>query len=280
MIAVGTCAWSYDDWRGVFYPEHLPPGDRLAFYAQHFPAVEIDSTFYHAPAAHVTAHWAEVTPPGFRFAAKVPREITHERKLRDCAGLVDEFTAGLAPLGEKLAAALLQLPPSFHVRHDESALRDFIRHLPDTVRWAVEFRDPAWHLPRIAHLLEEHRVCWAWGDVTPPERANEAAFGFWPHTTDFLYVRLLGDLEAKYRPDGSRRHIYRELQWPRTVALENWAEKIRALAAPASLVFAANHYEGFAPQTAARFCEVIGLPAQLPTHDELTGGDPRQMGLL
>src|SRR4051812_20944428 len=84
-IKIGTCAWSYEDWRGVFYPEHLPAGERLEFYARHFPAVEVDSTFYHAPTPHVAAHWAEVTPPDFAFSCKLPREITHERKLRDSA---------------------------------------------------------------------------------------------------------------------------------------------------------------------------------------------------
>ena len=74
-IKIGTCAWSYDDWRGVFYPGHLPASERLAFYTQHFTSVEVDSTFYHAPAPHVTAHWSEVAPAGFVFSPKLTREI-------------------------------------------------------------------------------------------------------------------------------------------------------------------------------------------------------------
>src|SRR5262245_43572491 len=107
-IRLGTCAWSYDDWRGAFYPEHLPAGERLPFYARHFPTVEVDSTFYHPPAPHVSAHWAEVTPDHFRFSPKLPREITHERKLRDCREPLDAFLAGIEPLGEKLGAVLIQ----------------------------------------------------------------------------------------------------------------------------------------------------------------------------
>ena len=102
-IHIGTCAWSFDDWRGAFYPEHLGHAKWLEFYARHLRAVEVDSTFYHLPTPHAAAHWHEVTPPDFRFACKLPREITHERKLRDSAGVLAEFLAGLEPLGEKLA---------------------------------------------------------------------------------------------------------------------------------------------------------------------------------
>src|SRR4051794_23877023 len=90
-IKIGTCAWSYEDWRGVFYPEHLPPAERLEFYARHLPAVEVDSTFYGAPTSQVAEHWAQVTPPDFAFACKLSREITHERKLRDCSEPLHEF---------------------------------------------------------------------------------------------------------------------------------------------------------------------------------------------
>ena len=279
---IGTCAWSYDDWRGVFYPEHLPAGERLAFFARHFGTVEIDSTFYHAPAPHVSEHWAEATPPEFVFSAKLPRLLTHEQRLRDWQGPLAAFLEGIAPLHGKLGAVLIQLPPFFHPRHDETALRDFIRHLPAKPRFAVEFRDPAWHLPRIAHLLEEHRVCWAWNDTTTPEHAGEAPFGFWPKTADFLYVRLLGDLETKYHADGSRIHQYRQLQWPRTAALDGWAEKIRVAHAQVerTFVYTANHFEGLGPATAARLAERLGQPVALPSADELAGRDTRQLTLL
>ena len=115
-IKIGTCAWSFDDWRGVFYPAHLPSGGRLEFSARHLPAVEIDATFYHAPAEHVAAHWCEVTPHDFVFTAKMPREITHERKLRDSFEQVVAFLASIEALRRKLACILIQLPPWFSPR--------------------------------------------------------------------------------------------------------------------------------------------------------------------
>ena len=136
-IHFGTCAWTFDDWHGFFYPKHLPHADRLAFYARWLSAVEGDSTFYHTPAPHVVDHWAEVSPPHFRFSLKVPKEITHERKLRDCAEPLAAFLRSVEHLGEKLACLLIQLPPWLAPRHDEHALRDFLIHLPRQFRWAV-----------------------------------------------------------------------------------------------------------------------------------------------
>jgi uncharacterized protein YecE (DUF72 family) len=265
-ITIGTCAWSYDDWRGVFYPNHLPAAARLDFYARHLPAVEADSTFYHAPTRRVAAHWAEVTPPDFAFACKLSREITHERKLRDCAGPLEEFLEALRPLGDKLWCVLAQMPPFFQPAQDEAALRDFVRHLPKGVRFAIEFRHADWHHPRIAHLLSDHGVAWAWNDLTSLDHQQEGAFELLPDTADFLYVRLMGDLERKYLPSGQRLHHYRELQWPRDVALENWAARIRQAAGGHARIFAAvsNHYEGFAPATARRLGERLGFSFPSP----------------
>ena len=280
-IHIGTCAWSFEDWRGVFYPEHLSHAKWLEFYARHLRAVEVDSTFYHAPTPHTAAHWHEVTPPDFRFACKLPREITHERKLRDSAGALAEFLAGLEPLGEKLACVLVQLPPFFTPEHDAVALREFVRALPGGVRFAIEFRHADWHRPRFAHLLEEHRVCWVWSDATAVEAQAEGAFAFQPDTADFAYVRLMGDLGKKYGADGRQIHRYRELMWPRDPGLDSWAVRIRQAAAGKAAVFvaASNHYEGFAPESCRRLAERLGWPA--PADAEGAGtADDQQMELL
>jgi len=280
-IKIGTCAWSYEDWRDVFYPGHLPAAERLEFYGRHLPAVEVDSTFYHAPSPQVAAHWAEITPPDFAFACKLTREITHERKLRDAAEPLREFVDALAPLGRKLWCVLVQLPPFFTPARDETALRDFVRHLPTDVRFAIEFRHAGWHHPRIAHLLQEHGVAWVWNDLTGADHADEGAFELQPDTTDFLYVRLMGDLEKKYGPDGQRIHHYRELFWPRERALESWAVRIRQAAPEHRRIFVAvsNHFEGFAPHTARRLGERLGFSFPPPHAPEPEKPDP-QLDLL
>lgn len=276
-LHIGTCAWAHEDWRGVFYPEHLPPADRLAYYSRWFDAVEVDSTFYHIPTPAVAAHWAAVTPPGFRFSCKVPREITHERRLRDSEELLAAFLHGVEPLGEKLACLLVQTPRWFAPKHDEHALREFVRALPRGFRWAVEFRDAAWHLPRIVHLLEHHGIAWVWNDLTPLPDADAAAFGFFPRTADFAVVRLMGDPATKYGADGTRLHHYLEPMWPRTQSLENWAVKLRQ-ELPAfreALVLMNNHFEGFAPRTAQEAGRLLGKVVNLPDAEELHPGTGR-----
>ena len=270
-IHIGTCAWTFDDWRGVFYPDHLPSSDRLEFYSRHFSAVEVDSTFYHVPTPHVSGHWAAVTSPGFRFTCKVPREITHERRLADVEEPLAAFVRGIEPLGEKLGCLLVQLPPWFHPKHDEHALREFIRRLPAGFPWAVEFRDTEWHLPRIVHLLESRGVAWVWNDLSPLAQADAAAFGFLPATADFALVRLMGDVTTKYDAKGQGMHHYREPMWPRPQSLDNWAVKIRQTAAELGEVFVSvnNHFEGYAPHTVRELGLRLGIDVKLPSPAEV-----------
>ncbi len=269
-IRIGTCSWSFDDWRGVFYPEHLPSIQRLGFYSKYLSTVEIDSTFYAPPSPQNAGHWLDVTPDDFVFSCKVPREITHQHKLRQCEELLANFLGSIAPLRRKLACVLIQLPGYFVLREDEHALREFIQQLPHDFRFGVEFRDPSWNLPRITHLLEEHRVCWVWNDTTSLEHQGEGAFDFHPITTDFLYLRLMGDQRTKFRADGEGVFRYRELLWPRDSALESWAIRVKQHADRAApvLAYINNHYEGFAPLTCRRFARQFGHELVIPHHGE------------
>jgi uncharacterized protein YecE (DUF72 family) len=284
-IKIGTCGWSYDDWSGAFYPERFPAGRRLGFYGRHFNSVEIDSTFYNVPSSHVVGQWLDAVPDDFVFSAKLSREITHERKLRHCEGPLAEFLASLAPLRRKLGCVIVQLPPYFTPRHDEQALRDFVLGLPDDFRFAIEFRDPAWNVPRIVHLLEEHRVCWVWNDVTPIEKAEEGAFDFLPRTTDFLYLRLLGDFEASNPEDSLPASPSTRLLSPRDGSLESWALKVEQCLDETHTVqiCASNQFEGFAPSTARRIAGHLGLGPGLATEvkaENRSGDDSGQLDLL
>lgn len=278
-LKIGTCAWSFDEWRGSFYPEHLPPAERLSFYAQHFDTVEIDSTFYSAPSLQVAQHWAERTPENFTFTCKLPREITHDHKLRECTGLVRDFLGAIEPLRPKLGCVLVQLPPYFQIRNDEAALRAFVEAWPAHVRWAVEFRHDGWHVPRIVQLLAAHRVCWVWSDLTPLDHQEEGAFEFLPETTDFAYVRLMGDVQT--RP-GRGESVSDRLSWPRDVSLESWAVRLRRCSEQFErvYVYANNQFEGFSPLTAQRLAGRLELPVRsfaVPPAEAIADG---QMELL
>ena len=276
----GTCAWSFDDWRDIFYPHALPRNRWLEFYARHFPAVEMDSSFYHVPSARTVEHWSEMTGPEFRFCPKLPKTLSHEKRLEDPAAEIAMMRYLADELGPCFGCALLQLPPSFHARpHEEKMLRTFLRDWPAALSLAVEFRHESWNTPHGARLLEDRGVALVWADNLPLDEQSHAGFGFRPVTAKHLYVRLLGDFRTKYGPDGRETHRYGRLLWPRDVALEHWAVKLRHhAAADAIYVFANNHYEGMAVETARRLASKLGLAMpSSPAEDaqlELFGGQP------
>lgn len=274
-IRIGTCAWSFEEWAENFYPSDLPKSEWLGFYSRYFPAVEIDSTFYSAPSPETAQRWAEMTPPAFRFACKLPREITHVRRLRDCSSELTRFLRGIEPLTPKLPVILIQLPPSFVPKDGKIALRQFLKQLPRDFRFAIEFRHAAWHRPQIIALLESFRVCWVWSDTSPLNERNLAPFEFLPHTTDFLYVRLLGDHSTKYDTDGKHVHRYGKLLWQREAALESWTVKLeKHLEESRSVwIFANNHFEGFAPETCHRVAQRLGFDLSLPAADEIEAAE-------
>lgn len=278
-VYVGTCAWSYDDWREVFYPHEVPRNHWLEFYAKHFPAVEMDSSFHHVPSGQNVAHWCAMTGEGFRFCPKVPRTLSHERRLEDPAPEINMMGHLADELGERFGCALLQLPPSFHAGSaTEKSLRHFLRQWPRDFPLAIEFRHESWETPHAAHLLEAHQVAWVWSDRWPLGEEKHAGFGFLPVTAPHLYVRLLGDERTKLGADGREQHDYRALRWPRDVALDHWTLKLRHHADAAAIyVFANNHYEGMGVRTAQRLASKFGLelpaaaetsPAQLELFDQ------------
>jgi uncharacterized protein YecE (DUF72 family) len=269
-IRLGTCSWHHEEWRGSFYPADLPAERWLEHYARYFPAVEVDSTFHKRPADGEILRWAECTPAAFRFACKLPRAITHACRLRDCSSEFKTFLRAMEPLGAKLHVILIQLPPSFSPQDGKRALQAFLAQLPRDFRFAIDFRHAGWHRPQIVHLLERYRVCWVWCDTSPLNERNLAPFELWPNTTDFLYVRLLGDVTTRYGGDGRRLHSYGSLLWRREAALESWAMKIDRHVNESRSVwaFVNNHYEGFAPETCQRLAERLGYELPLPAPAE------------
>jgi uncharacterized protein YecE (DUF72 family) len=269
-IRIGACAWTFDDWRGAFYPPDLPHSHWLQFYSRYFPTVEVDTTFYSAPSESAVRRWLDVTPAAFRFSCKLPRQLTHVCRLRDCTPELNEFLKAIEPLAPKLQVILIQLPPSFTPKDGRQPLRKFLAQLPRDFRFAIEFRHPGWHRPQIISLLEKHRVCWVWADTSPLNERNLAPFEFLPRTTDFLYLRLLGDYSTKYDGEGKHMHRYEKLIWRREAAMESWSLKIDRHLAQVRSVWAlvSNHFEGFAPETAQRLAQRLGFELPLPSEAE------------
>jgi uncharacterized protein YecE (DUF72 family) len=160
---VGTSGWSYNHWRGLFYPADLPQREWFAYYTTYFPSVEINYTFYRLPAAKTFERWREQSPPRFVYALKAPRGITHLRKLRDATESVDRFFERARLLGDKLGPILYQLPP--HWRCDVNRLSDFLDSLPENLVHVFEFRDPSWYCGRVFELLKVKQAGFCHADM-------------------------------------------------------------------------------------------------------------------
>ena len=158
-----------------------------------FDAVEINSTFHRPHRATTFQRWFDTTPPGFRFAVKLPKAITHERRLADCGDLLERFLADIAPLGSKLGPLLVQLPPSF--AFDPGLASSFFEALRRQFVGAVvlEPRHPTWFTGAAGELLDGFGVSRAAAD---PACVPEAALpGGWQ---GMVYLRLHGS-PAMYR---------------------------------------------------------------------------------
>lgn len=155
-IHVGCSGWVYRHWKGGFYPVDLPQKRWFERYAQAFDTVEINASFYRLPLASTFTGWREKAPPGFRYAVKANRFLTHLKKLVGCEEQLDEFIALARGLGETLGPILYQLPPN--LKKDQERLASFIARLPEDIEHVVEFRHASWYDEEILALLDAHGI--------------------------------------------------------------------------------------------------------------------------
>lgn len=204
-LRIGSSGWHYAHWRGVFYPADLRPQQMLAFYARHFDTVEVNNTFYRLPAVSTVRAWHDKTPPGFCFAVKASRYITHMKKLKQPHAGLARMTPVLKALKEKRGPVLFQLPPRW--KKNTELLAQFLAALPEDLSCAFEFRDPSWHHPEVYAALNGHNAAFCIFDLAGFCAPLEIS-------ADFAYVRLHG-------PDGAYAGCYSKR------ALRGWAERIR-----------------------------------------------------
>ena len=250
---------------GPFYPEGTRPSDFLTVYSRAFDTVEVDSTFYAIPPAKTVQSWAERVKEGFTFALKMPREITHERRLTGCADLVAEFADRVRLLGRKLGPVLIQLGPDFGPEQ-RGALQDFLPLLPRDVRFAIEFRRAGWIGPDLLALLRPFGVALALTDGPFVGRERMIALAAHP-SADFGYIRWMG-------PD-RRIEDYSRVVVDRQQELGMWAVGLAALAARVTTVhgYFNNHFQGHSPASARAMQSLLGQrlvePSALADQTEL-----------
>lgn len=239
---LGTSGWSYKEWVGPFYDG---AASMLRHYTGVFRTAEIDSTFYAYPSKGLVMGWKMHTPADFVFTAKLPRLITHEKKLdlskgadADLARFVDAMSP-LATVG-KLGCLLIQLPPSFGF--EPGTLEEFFRILPINVRFAIEFRNLAWMREETWPLLERYRV--AYVNVDEPLLPPEVHL-----TTDFAYFRW----------HGRGKRIWFDYRYSRD-ELEPWVPKVEDAEKRVGKVFGYfnNHYHGYAVENCLQVMEMLG----------------------
>ena len=269
-IRVGTSGWSYKDWTGPFYPEACTQKDRLAHYATRFDCVEVDSSFYGVPAAKTILSWAEQTPAHFRFALKVPGTVTHgtarsqpilDKVLRDEDSVLPAFLENAALLGERLGPVVFQFP-YFRVGTMEPGdfldrLEKTLAGLPTEGRYVVELRNKGWIGRHYLDILSRHGVAAALIDHPyMPGPAGQLAMGM--ITTDFTYLRLLGDRHAIEK---------KTTTWGKPVEdkapqVARWAELLREITTRHGVgrawAFANNHFAGHSPETGAQLISQLG----------------------
>ena len=249
-IHIGTQGWNYDAWLGSFYPTGTRGADFLTVYARAFDTVEVDSTFYATPASRTVRGWYERTPPGFRFALKLPQEITHERRLRDAEDATALFFDRARELEDKLGPVLVQLGPDFGP--DElPALAGFLPTLPRDVQVAVEFRQRGWIQEGVLALLAEHGVALALSDGKWIPRKQLLALAARP-TADHAYVRWMG-------PDRSLTDFSR-IQVDRSREVEAWSTALWGMSQRVRSVYGYvnNHFAGHSPATARDLQRLLG----------------------
>lgn len=230
-IFAGTSGWQYKEWKGSFYPEDLSTDNMLGYYADRFPTVEVNNTFYRMPKESVLQSWAERVPDGFVFVLKASQRITHKARLGENAvEPLGYLLQTAAALGDRRGPLLFQLPP--YLRKDVPRLAEFLSNVPAGTRAAFEFRHDSWFDDDVFDVLRKHDIALCVANTEDQETPLEATAGYG-------YLRL-------------RKEAYEEGE------LESWAERIQAQPWSDVFTFFKHEEEGTGPRLAAHFIEICG----------------------
>jgi uncharacterized protein YecE (DUF72 family) len=244
-ILFGTSGWSYQEWVGAFYPNSRI--SKLPFYAKIFKSVEVDSSFYRPPSKSMIAGWAKVTGPDFKFSMKIPKLITHDRRLAGVEKAILDFIELVGPLEKlgKLGCLLIQLPPSFTFK-EKRKLEAFFGLLPRHLHFAVEFRHESWNREETWDLLEEFNIANTITD-SPVEFLSKVVITATTHS----FVRW----------HGHGRSVWYNYRYSEN-ELRPWLEKLGQVESqvPVTYAYFNNHYGGNAP---ANLLQLIGMRGEM-----------------
>jgi len=289
-IHVGTSGWNYPGgqgtWNGVFYPARRSRGfDELAYYAEHFDSVEVNSTFYRPPAPAQTMSWLRRTPPSFLYAVKLYQKFTHPDMYLARGGVndwnvtsgdLDEFRLGIDPLAEagRLIALLVQFPSSFHKEPETADYLDWLGTALSAYPLAVELRHRSWSDDTLgtAARLAAHRATWV--QIDEPKFADSVnqdlgAAATVADPSSLLYMRLHGRNAARWWAHDESEDRYDYLY--RAAELQPFADAAKKASASGRRVamYMNNHFSAKAVANAAILKHQLG--------DQPAGDYPREM---
>jgi uncharacterized protein YecE (DUF72 family) len=227
---LGTSGYSFDEWKGNFYPEKLASKDMLHFYAERLETVEINNTFYRMPKAALFEGWTQQVGPDFLFVIKSPQRITHHQKLENSEENVTYLWQAAQTLGPRLGPVLFQLPP--YLRKDLPRLQAFLAILPGEMRAVIEFRHRSWFDDEVFDALRARGVALCFSDVDPKSEDDPGLEQPFVSTANFGYLRL-------------RREEYEAND------MREWIDKSRAM--PWHELFVFFKHEPTAPRYALEF---------------------------
>ncbi len=241
-IWIGTSGWTYDGWRGPFYPKVVPKKNWLRWYASQFPTTEINGSFYRTPSLEAVRAWRDATPDDFVFAWKASKFITHWKRLSEKSkNSLELMETRLAALDPKVGPVLFQLPARFQA--DRRRMAAFLKMLSKRRLYVFEFRHDSWYDETIFALLRKHNVALCLSD-------HRDAPAPWEVTADHVYVRGHG-------PTGQYKDRYpkKTLEaWARTI--KQWRRKRLT-----TYCYFDNDQKSAAPHDARRLTEMIRSPA-------------------
>jgi len=248
---IGCSGWSYEGWKGNFYPKDMENKDYLSYYSKFFKFVEIDSTYYHIPSRSSVRNWKDKTPEDFKFSLKFPKVITHEKKLEDVVKPLSILFYSLEPLIEKTLTLLIQLPPFLSEKKGFNPLQGMIRHLDKRFRYSLEVRHSSWFNDNLYDLLRENNISLVWSvrdKLVSPSIV----------TSDQVYLRFIGDRSISEKDFGM---IVKD----RRKEMLEYVKKVRETQNENSnisnvLIAFNNHFAGFGPQSVNDFLKLMNMP--------------------
>jgi uncharacterized protein YecE (DUF72 family) len=240
QVWIGTSGWTYDGWRGQFYPDEIPKKRWLEWYSGQLPSTEVNGSFYRTPSLEAVQSWHAQTPQDFVFAWKASKFITHWKRLSEkSVNSIELMETRLVALGRKIGPVLFQLPARF--KADRERLASFVKLLPKPYKYAFEFRDESWYEKQVLDILRERNIALCISDhIDAPAP--------WKVTASHVYVRGHGPT-GQYK---GRYSLKTMREWASAIA--KW--KRRGLTV---YCYFDNDQKSAAPKDAKRLIGLVGI---------------------